>query len=170
VPADGSGGTRAEGAHDHDAARSPAGQGLDRIAPGRAAATARRPRATVDPSAGELAALRERLQPWISTGTVTISIRDHRIVLLVVCDRLFEHDQPELTLEGARAVRQLGRLLARERGQAYKVIVDRERTFELVSNLAIGGLAPERIEIVLKQVDPAIDIVEIEWTAVKELP
>ncbi|HEY0476789.1 MAG TPA: hypothetical protein VGD37_04660 [Kofleriaceae bacterium] len=172
--ADGSGDGPPAIAHDHDgagaAAQSPAVQRLDRIALGTAGATAREPRAAVDPSAGELASLRERLQRLISTGAVTISIRDHRIVLLVVCDRLFEHNQPELTLEGARAVRHLGRLLAGDRGQAYKVIVDRERTFELVSNLAIGGLAPERIEIALKQVDRAIDIVEVEWTAVKDLP
>jgi hypothetical protein len=156
--------------HERAGARSPAVQGVYLIALGSAAAAALRPQRAVDPSAGEIASLRERLEPLISTGAGTISIRDHRIVLMLVCDQLFRQNQPELTREGTRVVRELGRLLAGDRGGAYKIVVDRERAFELVSNLAIAGLAPERIEIALKDVDRAIDIVELEWIAVKELP
>lgn len=144
-------------------ARSPAIHGLELTALGGAAARALAPQPPVDPSPDELASVRARIKPLTSTGAVAVSVRDHRVVVMLLCDRLFEHARPDLTEQGAQVVRDLGRVLAADRGHAYNVAIDPDRAFELVSNLAIAGLAPERIDIALKPIDRAIDVVELEW-------
>jgi hypothetical protein len=137
--------------------------GLGLAALGGAAARALAPQAPVDPTPDAVASVRDRIKPLMSTGAVVVSVRDHRVVVMLLCDRLFEHARPDLTEQGAQVVRDLGRVLAADRGHAYNVAIDPDRAFELVSNLAIAGLAPERIDIALKPVDRAIDVIEVEW-------
>jgi len=153
-----------------DPPHAPAVQGLELFALGGAAATALTPRAAVDPSPDELAALHDRLRPLTATGAIAVSVRDHHVVLILLCDQLFERAGTALTDDGEHVVRALGHVLAAERGQAYSVTVDRDRAFELVSNLAIAGLAAERVEIALEKVDRALDVVEVEWLTAKEAP
>ena len=143
--------------------RSLAVHGLELSALGGAAARAIAPQAPVDPTPDAVASVRERIKPLTSTGAVAVSVRDHRVVVMLLCDRLFEHARPDLTEQGAQLVRELGRVLAADRGHAYSVAIDPDRAFELVSNLAVAGLAPERIDIALKPVDRAIDVIEVEW-------
>ena len=150
--------------------RAPAVQGLELVALGGAAAAALIPRAPVDPSPDELAALRDRLRPLTATGAIAVSVRDHHIALILLCDQLFERAGTALTEQGQQVVRELGHVVAAERGQAYRITVDRDRAFELVSSLAIAGVAPERVEIALEKVDRALDVIEIEWLAAKETP
>lgn len=142
-------------------------QGISLVALGGAATRALLPHAPTDPPAGEIAALREQLQT-IGSGAIAVSLRDHRVLLTLLCDQLFAHDRPELSERGTQVVRGLSRLLAGDRGHAYNVAVDRERAFELLSNLAIAGLPPERVDLALKKRDSAIDVVEVEWIDVKE--
>jgi len=143
--------------------------GLPLAALGGAAANALIPHAPIDPPPAQLAALRDRLQT-IGSGAIAVSLRDHRVLLTLLCDQLFEHDRAELSERGTQVVRGLSRLLAGDHGHAYNVAVDRERAFELLSNLAIAGLPPERVDLALRKRDSAIDVVEVEWIDVKETP
>lgn len=129
---------------------------------GAAAAAALVPHAPVDPTPAQIAALRDRITGFAPAGAIATSVRDHGVVLLLLCDQLFEDGHPELTPQAVAIVRQLGRMLAEDRSRAYRVVVDRDRALELASNLVIGGLPAERLELALKQVDGAIDVAEIE--------
>jgi len=153
-----------------DPARSVAVAGIELRVLGGAAASAFLPQAPADPHPDQLASLRERLRPFTTAGAIALSVRDHRVVLVLLCDQLFAHGRAVLTTQGAQVVRGLGRVLAEDRGRAYNLSVDAERAFELVSNLAIAGLAPERVELALKTVDRAIDVVEVEWIDGKDTP
>jgi hypothetical protein len=144
------------------AARAPAVRGFALPALGVAAAAALAPHPPVDPSPDQIAALRAQIKAFAPNGAIAASVRDHNVVLLLLCDQLFEPDHPELTPQGLAIVRSLSRVLTGDRSRSYRVIVDRDRAFELVSNLAIGGLPAERLEIALKEVDGAIDVAEIE--------
>lgn len=154
----------------HAAARSTRGvaiQGLELAAIGGAAVGALAPRRAMAAAANEIASLRVRIEAVIEAvtppGAMKLTVRDHRAVVMLLCDALFERARPELTLEGAHGVRGLGRLLAADRDHAYRVVIDRGRALELVSNLVIAGLPAERIEVAFKDVDRAIDVAEIEW-------
>jgi hypothetical protein len=174
VRAVGSGDATPDAARDERAARGPAAalavRGFELSALGGAAAAALVPRPPVDPSPDQLTALRDQIHAVASAGAIAVSVRDHRVVLLLLCDQLFEHAGAELTPQGLQIVRGLSRVLAAERSRAYNVVIDPERALELVGHLVIGGLPPERIEIALKPVDRAIDVVEIEWIDVKDTP
>jgi hypothetical protein len=166
VHSDGVRDDRGAGAH----ARPLAVHGFELSALGGAAASALVRRSPVDPSSSQVAALREQIRAVAKAGAIAVSVRDHRVVLLLPCDQLFEHAGIELTPQGVQIVRGLSRVLASDRSHAYNVVVDAERALELVGNLVIGGLPAERVEIALKPVDRAIDVVEIEWIEVKDTP
>jgi hypothetical protein len=131
--------------------------------PALGAAAARRlvPHAPIDPRPEDIAALRERVAA-VAQGAGAVSVRDHAIVLTLLCDRLFEPGSRELARRAVPIVRGLGRLLA-EAGRTYRLALDDERAMELASQLAIGGVSAERLEIALVQVDRAIDTAQIEW-------
>jgi len=119
------------------------------------------------PTPQELAPVRARIEAH--DKSLAMIARDQRVVVLLRGDVMFR--ESALTGDARRLVRELAQLFAAMPGRGFRLSGDPDRAMEIASTLVTAGLSPERIEIALKsQIDPALDLLEIEILASPTMP
>jgi hypothetical protein len=116
-----------------------------------------------DPPPADVAALKTQLVGALGPDAPVVIVRDHHVVLLLLADRLFRG--ADLMPVGKIVVRKTAALLSAQRDRAVVIGANPDLAMETLGQLAIGGLDVARVAIQVKDMDPAINVVELELVA-----
>ena len=113
-----------------------------------------------DPSEAERAALAAALQAELGADAPAIVVRDHHLVALLLADRMFA--KAELNGVGKAMVRALAKRLVAMTDRGFVIAGDADSAMETAGQLLISGVDADRMAIRTKDVDRAINLIEIE--------
>ena len=131
-----------------------------RVLGGAAVAALTRAADAHDPSEAERAALAAALQHELGADAPAIVVRDHHLVALLLADRMFDH--AELNGQGKAIVRALAKRLVAMPDHAFVISADADGAMETAGYLMISGVDADHMAIRTKDVDRAINLVEVE--------